>query len=271
MLTIYAVSDSIGETAEHVANATARQFRNNVNVNRVPYMQSFDDVNEFIDDIKNPDEAMVITTIVAVNVREYLLERCKDKGIRAINILGPCISTAGILLNEQPDYKPGAVWDMDSQYYKRIEAIEFAIKYDDSKDYSGIQNADVILIGLSRTSKTPICMYLANKGMKALNIPIMPEVPLPEELFEIDRSKIIGLTIDPIRLIEIRKHRMNKFFNTSSEIKYANAERVLQELEYADKIMKRLRCKVIDVTKRSIEDTALLIMESTGYIGIKEY
>ncbi|MBP1866520.1 hypothetical protein BD780_003742 [Clostridium tetanomorphum] len=271
MLTIYAVSDSIGETAEQVSRATAYQFDERIEVKRVPYIKNFEAVDEFINSIQEPNNSMIVTTIVLVDVREFLIERCIEKGIRIINVLGPCVGTASRILNKLPDYRPGAVWNMDSQYYKKIEAMEFAIQYDDSKDYSGIRHADVILIGLSRTSKTPLCMYLANKGIKALNIPLMPEVPVPEDLFSIDSKKIIGLTIDPMRLIEIRKHRMDKFAKLSSEIQYANAERVLKELEFADKIMRRVRCKIIDVTKRAIEDTALLILESIGYSGIKDH
>lgn len=271
MFTIYAVSDSIGETAEQVGRATACQFYDNIKVQRVPYIKSFEDVNEFINKIEDRENTMIISTIVLVDVREFLIQRCLETGIHIMNVLGPCISVVSRILNKLPDYKPGAVWEMDSEYYKKIEAMEFAIQYDDSKDHSGIKNADVILVGLSRTSKTPLCMYLANKGIKALNIPIMPEVPIPNELFEVDRKKIIGLTIDPMHLIEIRRHRIDKFSRLSTEIQYANAERVLDELEFADKLMKRLNCKIIDVTKRAIEDTALIIMEHIDYMGLKQY
>ncbi len=271
MLTIYAVSDSIGETAEQVAKATSGQFCENVKVKRVPYIKSFENVNEFINNLEDKKNIMIISTIVLVDVREFLVQRCIEEGIHITNVLGPCISMASIILNKMPDYRPGAVWEMDAEYYKKIRAMEFAMKYDDSKDDSGIKHADVVLVGLSRTSKTPLCMYLANKGIKALNVPIMPEVPIPEELFEIDRRKIIGLTIDPMQLIEIRKHRLDKFSSLSKEIQYANAERVLQELEFADKLMRRLSCKIIDVTKRAIEDTALIVMEHIGHIGSKDY
>ncbi|MHB7981645.1 phosphoenolpyruvate synthase regulatory protein [Clostridium sporogenes] len=262
MFKIYAVSDSIGETAEQVANATAYQFGSSVKVERVPYVKTFEDVNNLISIIKNSNEAMIISTIVLVDIREFLVQRCVESGIHISNVLGPCISLVSTILNKTPEYKPGAVWDMDKKYYKKIEAMEFAIRYDDSKDHSGIKHADIVLIGLSRTSKTPLSIYLANKGIKALNIPLMPEVPVPEELFEIDRKKIIGLTIDPMHLIEIRRHRVDNMMKIPTELKYANAERVLDELEFADKIMRKLKCKIIDVTKRAIEDTALIIMES---------
>ena len=153
----------------------------------------------------------------------------------------------------------------DEVYFKRIEAMEFAMQYDDSKDYRGLKNADVVLVGLSRTSKTPLCMYLANKGIKAINIPLMPEVGVPDEIYEIDRKKIFGLTINPLRLIEIRKKRLDKFHRITSDIEYAGDARVLEELEFADKIMRKIGCKTIDVTERAIEDTALIILEKIGY------
>lgn len=142
--------------------------------------------------------------------------------------------------------------------------MEFAMQYDDSKDYRGLKNADVVLVGLSRTSKTPLCMYLANKGIKAINIPLVPEVGVPEELYEIDKKKIFGLTINPLQLIEIRKRRLDKFHRISADIEYASDSRILEEFEFADKILRKIGCRTIDVTQRAIEDTALIIMEKLG-------
>ena len=139
------------------------------------------------------------------------------------------------------------------------------MQYDDSKDHRGLKNADVILVGLSRTSKTPLCMYLANKGLKAINIPLMPEVEIPKELFEIDRRKIFGLVIDPLHLIEIRKRRLDKFHRIPTGIEYASDGRILEEFEFADKVMRRIGCKTIDVTQRAIEDTALIILKYLGH------
>lgn len=265
MLIMYAVSDSIGETAQLVAKAAASQFSEKIDVRRITYTKTCEDVDEFINNIDTNYEILVISTIVQVDVREFLVQRCIEKGIPITNVLGPTISMAARILKMVPDYTPGAVWNMDAQYFKKIEAMEFAIQYDDSKDYSGIKNADVILIGLSRTSKTPLCMYLANKGIKALNIPLIPEIPIPEQLYSINRKKIIGLTIDPIHLIEIRKHRLDKFGKTSLQVQYANEARILEELEYADKIIRKVGCLTIDVTKRAIEDTALIVLDAIGY------
>ena len=264
MLKIFAVSDSIGETAEQVAEAAASQFNDEVQVKRVPYVKTLEDVEEVMEEIKAEDKAMIVSTIITVNVREYLTQKAIESNVSVVNVLGPIINVASAILNQQPQYNPGAMWKTDEVYFKRIEAMEFAMQYDDSKDYRGLKNADVVLVGLSRTSKTPLCMYLANKGIKAINIPLVPEVGVPKELYEIDKNKIFGLTINPLQLIEIRKRRLDKFHRIPSNIEYAGDARILEEFDFADKIMRKLGCKTIDVTQRAIEDTALIIIKSLG-------
>ena len=207
MLTIYAVSDSIGETAEQVAQAAASQFDDEIEVKRVPYIKTLEDVEELIGEIREINNVMIVSTIITVNVREYLTQKGVENNIWVVNVLGPIINVSSSILNKQPQYNPGAMWKTDETYFKRIEAMEFAMQYDDSKDYRGLKNADVVLIGLSRTSKTPLCMYLANKGIKAINIPLVPEVGVPDEIYEVDRDRIFALTIDPMQVIEIRKRR----------------------------------------------------------------
>lgn len=260
MLVIFAVSDSIGETANQVAKAVASQFQGEVKVKRIPYVKTLKDAEDVVEEVLKFEKAMIISTIITVNVREYLTQKAISKNIFVNNVLGPIVNVTSTILNKMPSYDPGAMWKTDEEYYKKIEAIEFAIQYDDSKDYRGLRNADVVLIGLSRTSKTPLCMYLANKGVKAINIPLVPEVGVPDEIYNIDKKKIFGLTINPLQLIEIRKKRLDKFPGISSEIEYAGDERVLEEFDYADKIMKKVGCRIIDVTERAIEDTALIIL-----------
>lgn len=265
MLTIFAVSDSIGETAEQVAVAAASQFKEDVEVRRIPYVKSFEDVEELIKDVECCERFMIVSTIISVNIREYLTQKGVEKNISVVNVLGPIINVASTIINKMPDYNPGAMWKTDEVYFKRIEAMEFAMQYDDSKDYRGLKNADVVLVGLSRTSKTPLCMYLANKGIKAINIPLVPEVGVPEELYSIDKKKVFGLVINPLQLIEIRKRRLDKFHRIPSDIEYASDARILEEFEFADKIMRKLGCKTVDVTQRAIEDTALIIMKALGH------
>ena len=265
MLKIFAVSDSIGEIADQVAEAAASQFNNEVKIKRVPYIKTLEDVEEIIKEIKKEENAMIVSTIITVNVREYLTQKAIENNVTVVNVLGPIINVASSILKQQPQYDPGAMWKTDEAYFKRIEAMEFAMQYDDSKDYRGLKNADVVLVGLSRTSKTPLCMYLANKGIKAINIPLVPEVSIPQELYEIDKHKIFGLTINPLQLIEIRKRRLDKFHRIPSNIEYAGDARILEEFEFADKTMRKLGCKTIDVTQRAIEDTALIIIKALGH------
>ena len=262
MLTIYAVSDSIGETAEQVAQAAASQFDDEIEVKRVPYIKTLEDVEELIGEIREINNVMIVSTIITVNVREYLTQKGVENNIWVVNVLGPIINVSSSILNKQPQYNPGAMWKTDETYFKRIEAMEFAMQYDDSKDYRGLKNADVVLIGLSRTSKTPLCMYLANKGIKAINIPLVPEVGVPDEIYEVDRDRIFALTIDPMQLIEIRKRRLDKFKRIPNTIEYAGDARILDEFDFADRIIRRLGCRTIDVTQRAIEDTALIIIKT---------
>ena len=265
MLKIFAVSDSIGETAEQVSLAAASQFKGDVKVKRVPYVKELDDVEDLMKEVNEYENCIIVSTIITVKVREYLTQKCLEKNISVINVLAPIVNVASSILNKMPDNNPGAMRNIDEVYYKRIEAMEFAMQYDDSKDYRGLKNADVVLVGLSRTSKTPLCMYLANKGLKAINIPLMPEVEIPNELFEIDRKKVFGLVIDPLHLIEIRKRRLDKFHRIPTGIEYAGDARILEEFEFADKVMRKIGCKTIDVTQRAIEDTSLIILKALGY------
>ena len=262
---IFAVSDSIGETAEQVSLAAASQFKGEVEVKRIPYVKELDDVEDLMNQIDEDESCIIVSTIITVNVREFLTQKCLERNISVVNVLGPIVNVAASILNKMPDNNPGAMRNIDDIYYKRIEAMEFAMQYDDSKDYRGLKNADVILVGLSRTSKTPLCMYLANKGLKAINIPLMPEVEIPKELFEVDRKKVFGLVIDPLHLIEIRKRRLDKFHRIPMGIEYASDARILEEFDFADKVMRKIGCKTIDVTQRAIEDTALIILKSLGH------
>jgi [pyruvate, water dikinase]-phosphate phosphotransferase / [pyruvate, water dikinase] kinase len=265
MLTFFAVSDSIGETAEKVAIAAASQFGDKVDIKTIPYVKSLKDVEDAVRNFEVSAPCMVISTIVTADAMEALTKRCAEKNITLIDLLGPIINSAASMMNVQPNYNPGALRYLDDIYYKRIEAIEFAIKYDDAKDYRGIEKADVVIVGLSRTSKTPLCMYLANKGIKAINIPLAPEVEVPKELFNVERKKLFGLVIDPLRLIDIRKKRVGEYLSVSHNIQYSNDARILEELEFSDKVMRKLNCQTIDVTKIAIEETAFIIMNALGY------
>lgn len=262
---IFAVSDSIGETAEQVAKATASQFEKDVKIRRVSYVNSKVDAINFVNSIKNTKECLILSTIVVEETREFLVKLAIERDIEIINVLGPCINAVSEITNVPPISKPGAVRKLDEDYFRKIEAMEFALSFDDGKSEIGLLNADIVIIGVSRTSKTPLSIFIANKGIKVANVPLMPETPVPESLFKISRRKIIGLTIDPRELMAIRHNRLTRMGTNLHQIEYANAERILSELDHAEKIMRRIRCKVFDVTRKAIEETASQILEYIGY------
>lgn len=259
-LMIFVLSDSLGETAEQVAKAAVAQYNNIiVEINKVAYVTHTETIKDVINEAANYN-SVVMFTLVLPELREFLIQEAVKHGIICVDILGPVIKSIGDVTKALPTYTPGIIRRLDEEYFKKVEAIEFAVKYDDGKDAKGISKADVILLGVSRTSKTPLSMYLAIKNIKVTNIPLVPEVKPPQELYEINPKKIIGLTNSPLKLNAIRQERL-KALGLSNEANYANMERIMEELDYAEKIMKGLGCPIIDVTTKAIEETAGIILK----------
>lgn len=257
---IYAISDSLGETAESVARATASQYdKEPIEIIRVPYIVSEQQIDEVLEDAKVGGH-VICHTIVSISLRNYLHTKAKEYGVQAVDIMGPVLNAVGTIADTEPRMTAGMVHKLDQEYFKKVEAIEFAVKYDDGKNPSGFAKADIVIIGVSRTSKTPLSMYLAYKKIKAANLPLVPEVPLPEELFKIPPKKIVGLIIDPYKLNNIRSERL-RAIGLEDEANYASVERINQELEYAKAIMRRLHCQVLDVSNKSIEETSSFVIQ----------
>lgn len=206
------------------------------------------------------NQAMIAYTLVLPNLRDYLEKRAKEKKLIVIDVLGPMMDAIAKVSCLTPHLEPGLMHKLDDEYFRRVEAIEFAVKYDDGKDPRGILVADVVLIGISRTSKTPLCMYLAHKRIKAANIPLVPEVAPPEELFELEPHKVIGLTAKPEILTPIRQERL-KSLGLAPNADYASIERIYKEIEYAEGIMKKLGCTIIDVSNKAVEETVSKILK----------
>ncbi|SET40956.1 hypothetical protein SAMN05660297_02313 [Natronincola peptidivorans] len=267
-LLIYLVSDSIGETAEQVAKAAVSQFIfENYEIRRYPFINEKQQITEMIQEAKQ-QRSIIIFTMVVPELKIFLEEETKKYNIPCIDIMSPIIEGFSNILHSTPKREPGLIRKLDEKYFKKVEAIEFAVKYDDGKDPRGLKKADIVLIGISRTSKTPLSMYLAHKNIKVANVPLVPEVALPQELFDVPSKKIIGLTTNPMKLIEIRQERL-KALGLKSEANYASIERILEELEYADAIMKKLGCPVIDVSTKAVEESASIILEIFREIGYK--
>lgn len=259
-INIFVVSDSIGETAEQVAKAAISQFEIDFkNIKRYSYINSVDQIENIINKA-SLTKSVILFTLVVNELRNYMIEKAKEKNIQAIDLLGPILNSIEKVIGFNPKGEPGIIRKLDEKYFRKVEAVEFAVKYDDGKDVRGIKKADIVLIGISRTSKTPLSMYLAHKNIKVANIPLVPEVEPPKELFEIDNKKIIGLTANPIKLNEIRQERL-RALGLSSKASYASMDRILEEIEYAEKIMMKLGCKIIDVSVKAVEETAGIILE----------
>lgn len=257
---VYVVSDSVGETAEFVVKAVAAQFdEENIEVRRYSYAEDNEDIEEVIS-LAEKSNSVIAYTVVVPELKDYLDIRSKAEGILAIDLLNPLMKAFTEKFNKKPNYQPKLLRKLDDDYFRRVEAIEFAVKYDDGRDPRGVLKADIALIGVSRTSKTPLSMYLAHQGYKVANVPLVPEVKPPDELFRISRSKCVGLIITPDKLNEIRKERL-RALGLKSEANYASYERILEELDYAEKIMKRVGCPIINVNNKAVEETANLIID----------
>lgn len=260
---IYAVSDAAGDTGEAVVRAATVQFYPQpVEIRRVPFLQDKQGIERLVDKVA-AGGGLIVFTLVVSELREYLLELCERRRIPAVDLLGPIVSALEHALNRSALREPGMNHKLDADYFKKMEAVEFAVKYDDGRDFNGILQADIVLIGVSRTSKTPLSMYLAHKMYKVANVPLVPEISLPEQLFTVPSRKIVGLRIDPAKLNRIRSERL-KALGLPGSAMYANAERIARELEYADSVMKRIGCIVIDVSDKAVEETASLIIEAYG-------
>ncbi|WP_431308759.1 pyruvate, water dikinase regulatory protein [Alicyclobacillus fastidiosus] len=265
--TVYIVSDAIGETAEFVARAAASQFdESHVMYRKYAGVKDTQTIERIVSRAKE-EEAFIAFTFVIRPLRDALLAEAAAHGVEVVDIMGPMLNAFERLLGQVPIGRPGVVHQLDADYYRRVEAVEFAVKYDDGRDPRGLARADVILIGVSRTSKTPLSMYLAHKQLRVANVPLVPEVTPPPFLFEAGgRGKVIGLTIRPENLHVIRKQRLQAL-GLVSQANYASDERILEELAYAADVMKRIGCPVIDVTDRAVEETASVIQ---NYLPIEE-
>lgn len=257
---VYVLSDSIGETGDQVAKACISQFNSGkYETRRFPYITEEEQILEILEEAKG-EKALIVFTIVVEKLRMFLVEKSREYNITAIDIMTPILENLEKLVGFSPKREPGLIRKLDEKYFRKVEAVEFAVKYDDGKDTRGVKKADIVLIGISRTSKTPLSMYLAHKNIKVANIPLVPEVAPPDELFEIEPKRIIGLTANPIKINEIRQERL-KALGLNNTANYASMERILSEIQYAEDLMKRLECPVIDVSVKAVEETASIIME----------
>ncbi|SFI15153.1 hypothetical protein SAMN05192551_10757 [Tindallia magadiensis] len=263
---ILIISDSIGETAEQVAKAALSQFNlQEYDIRRHSFVSEIGQIDDILEEAMAKD-TIIMFTLVIEEVKKYLVAETEKRNILSIDLMSSIMEVLEKRFGTKPIGEAGMIRKLDEEYFRKIEAIEFAVKYDDGKDPRGLKKADIVLIGISRTSKTPLSMYLAHRNIKVANVPLVPEVKPPKELYEVSSQKIIGLTTDPYKLIEIRKERI-KALGLKDGANYASIQRIIEELEYADEIMRKLSCPVIDVSARAVEESASIILEICREIG----
>jgi len=250
---LHVVSDATGETAARLVQALEAQFPEQEFVEiRHPRVESEDDLQLAVNRMRGRP-AVVVYTLVQPELRESMRALCRRARLHYCDLLGHPIEAVARVSGATAKMTPGSRPPLNSQYFKRMEAIEFAVRYDDGVG-RGLHDADLVLVGVSRTSKTPLCIYLGYLGHKAANVPVVKGIAPPEELFEIDARKIVGLTIDPNRLVEIRRARVRTMGARNRQ--YAELMEIYEELEEATKLHRKLGCPVIDISELSIEETA---------------
>ncbi|KRM88146.1 pyruvate, water dikinase regulatory protein [Lacticaseibacillus thailandensis] len=262
-INFYILSDAVGETAMQLAHAVAAQFpRLTPRYLRYPFIKSHHQLHEVLDKAKE-DDGVVINTLATSDLAADSVAYAEKIGVLNFDVFSPIVRGISQKFTEEPSGISGGVHDLNEQYFDRIDAIEFAVTYDDGKDPAGFLKADLVLLGVSRTSKTPLSLYLANRNIKVANLPIVPKSSIPDEIYQVDPKKIVGLTTDPQILMEFRRQRMLAY-GLSPDTTYSAREQVMQELDYANQLYAKLGCMVINTAHRSIEETATLIMEHLG-------
>lgn len=253
-------SDSVGGTAEAVVQAAIRQFNaHQVKIKRYGHVKLEEEIRAIMEETARHG-GFVAYTLVQPELREMMKEEAVRLGVRAVDIMGPMMQAFVDTFNDMPKREPGLLHRMDEDYFRRVEAIEFAVKCDDGRDTSAMLKADIVLVGVSRTSKTPLSIFLAHKGYKVANFPIVPEVKPPDALFRVRSKCVVGLTMNPHHLLKIRTERI-KAIGLPKGSKYATLERIDEELEHARTIFRELDCPVIDVSEKAIEETAGIILD----------
>jgi regulator of PEP synthase PpsR (kinase-PPPase family) len=259
--TIALVSDSTGETAEYIVQAVLTQFKDlDVKFIRFRFVDLPEKIEPLIEQARDRG-ALVVSTLVSDEVRRELMNQAERNGVMAIDLLGPLQGAVSRWSGFSALQKPGLLRRMDDKYFQRIKAIEFSIKCDDGKSQNLMPSADIVVLGVSRSGKTPLSMFLANKGYKVANLPLVPEVAPQDSLWQVMPQRCVGLLISPDKLMKIRKDRL-KIMGLDPDISaYAQEKRILLELNYAKEIMIKVGCRVYDTTDRSIEEISQNLLE----------
>jgi len=267
---VYLISDSTGETLDRIFLALQSQFPNfTYKTNQYAFTRTENQIEKIFLKCEESNNSIILYSIVDSKLAKYLSVQAQKKSIPCFDVLGNLILSLSKLLNQKASHKASAQHVMDAEYYKRIEAIQFTMSHDDGKKISDLNKSDIILLGVSRTSKTPTSIYLANRGYKTCNIPLIVRQDLPENLTKNPKiSCVIGLIAEPARLSDVRKNRINSLHeNRSSD--YTNLEQIVVEIEESKKLFKKFNWPIIDVTRKSVEETAASVIKIYDIVNAK--
>jgi regulator of PEP synthase PpsR (kinase-PPPase family) len=257
---ILIVSDATGSTAEHVLRAALAQFESggDVVVERRPETRTIEDVRRVVEEARDIG-AMVVHTLASVDLRREIYLHATEHRVQSVDLLGNVLSDLSAFLGAVPGGVPGGIHRLDEDYYRRMNALTFVVKHDDGMGLEDLHRADIVLVGVSRTSKTPLSIFLAVRGYFVANVPILYNVEPPAELFKIKQRKIVALRMDPMRLRHIRESRLQSFREDARQA-YIDAQIVQQEVAYSDEIYKRASWPVVDTSLKSLEETAVEVV-----------
>jgi len=259
---IYLISDSTGETLDRIFLALKAQFQNiEYKVHSYSFTRTENQILKILEEAKKNENSVILYTIVDNNLAKYLANESDNKNIPCFGVLGNLILNFSKILNQKASHEPSGQHELNDEYYERIEAIQFTMNHDDGNSTNDIEKSDIVLIGVSRTSKTPTSIYLANRGYKTSNIPLINENSLPKKLRDNPQlTCVIGLSTEPNRLVEIRKNRMNSLKETENR-NYTDIENIEKEITEAKKTFKKYKWPFIDVTRKSVEEAAASIIK----------
>ena len=259
---VYLISDSTGETLDRIFMALKAQFNNfNYDLNQFSFTRTENQILKILEQAKKVENSIILYTIVNSKLAKFLADQCYKKNIPCFGVLGDLILNFSKILNQKATHEPSGQHILNEEYYDRIEAIQFTMNHDDGNLLNEVHKSDIILVGVSRTSKTPTSIYLANKGFKTSNIPLVNENSLPEKLKQNPQlTCVVGLSTEPERLVDLRKNRMNSL-KERENIKYTDLENIKKEVLDAKKTFKKYKWPLIDVTRKSVEETAASIIK----------
>ena len=267
---IYLISDSTGETLDRIFLALKAQFKNfDYKTHQYSFTRTQNQITKILDITKKNKNSIILYTVVDNKLAKFLAEEANKLKIPCFGVLGDLILSFSKLLNQEASHIPSGQHVLDEEYDKRIEAVQYTITHDDGKIISDLENSDVVLVGVSRTSKTPTSIYLANRGYKVANVPLIPEKDIPAKLLESSKKTcVVGLVCDVSRLSDVRRNRIHSL-QENRPGDYTNEKKISDELEKSKKLFKKYNWPIIDVTRKSVEETAASIIKILDILNSK--